>query len=439
MTDQVRLSIGSSTVFVSRALGLGVTAVTSVLLARMLGPAAMGGYYLLVLLPTTTLAVMSFGLPSALTYHAGRGEDLNQLRTLALGSALVVSTVVVAILVLGRPFFTSTILAAAPAELVPIAIAAVPAVFVQSCATAVILGRQRLDLYSAMLAAQPIALLLGQLIVVGVLHAGLAGAVATYLVVVAMMAVASTTVMLRLEPFAVAYRRDMARRLTRFGLAAQPASLAGFLNYRADVYLMSALLHDAAALGIYGLAVNVAELCFFVPDAVATVFFPRVSASSREQGAAMVPVVTRVVLLLASGVAVMLGVIAAVGIPFVLPAYTGSIGPALVLLPGVVGLSASKVLSAFLTGSGLPGVVSAVSTGAVALNVAANLVLIPAFGPVGAAAASLISYSFHGITMLIVSSRRAATSIARLAVARKADIALLKATLRGLAALGVRR
>lgn len=431
MSGQVRLSVGAGAVFGTRTLGLVLTATTTFIVAGLLGPAAMGGYYLLILIPPTMLALFSLGLPAALTYHTGRGEDLNEIRTLALGLALGLSSVIAGVLLLLQPLLLSTVLAAAPPELVPIAVLAIPAVFTVSLCNSVILGRQRLRLYNVLQATQGIAFFVGQVLVVGVAHAGLAGAIGTYVVVMTLMAVASTVTMIRLEPFRLGARAATARRLMRFGIVVQPASLAGFFNYRADVYLMSVLLRDPAALGLYGLAVNVAELCFYIPDAVSTVFFPRVAASNTAQGAALVPVVTRTVLLLTCLAALALSCAMLVGVPFLLPAFARSVPPSLILLPGIVGLSASKVLSAYLTGSGRPGLVSAVSSGALVLNLGVNLALIPAFGPVGAATASLVSYSAHGGMMLILAARQARVPVTALLIPRRADIALIYRTVSG--------
>jgi O-antigen/teichoic acid export membrane protein len=421
----MRLSVGAGAVFGTRTLNLVLTAATTFVLARLLGPQSMGGYYLLILIPPTMLALLSFGLPAAITYHTGRGDDLDEIRTLTLILALGMSAVVAGLLLLLQPLLLGTVLAAAPPDLFPIVVFAIPGVFLVSLCNAVTLGRQRIRRYNVLQATQAIFLFSGQLLVVGTMHAGLEGAIRTYVVVMTVVAVASAATMIRLAPFRIGARLATARQLIRFGFVLQPAALAGFFNYRADVYLMSILLRDPGALGVYGLAVNIAELCFYIPDAVSTVFFPRVAASSGAESSAFVPVVTRTVLMLTTAAAVVMGCAVVVGIPLVLPAFELSVLPALILLPGIIGLSASKVLSAYMTGSGRPGFVSAVSVGALVLNVGLNLALIPALGPAGAATASLISYSVHGTLMLNVAARQAGVRVRDLSIPRRADLALV--------------
>ena len=424
-----RISVGATAVFATRTLALVLTAATTFVLARLLAPSDLGGYYLLVLLPPSMLALFSFGLPGSLTYHAGRGNDLDEVRSLAVGLGLGLSAAIVAMVLLLQPVLAATVLAAAPRSLIPLSAAAIPGTFVASFCGAVILGRQRLRAYNALVLGHGIALVAGQLLVVGVAHGGLVGAVATYVAVATAMGLAGAVLMLRVAPYHPRGDRRIARSLAGYGLRLQPASLAGFFSYRADVFLMSALLRDSTALGVYGLAVNIAELVFYIPDAVATVLFPRVAASDRAEAANLVPAVSRTTLLLTAAAAVALALVTVVAVPLLLPAYTRSIVPALILLPGIVGLSASKVLSGYLSGIGRPGPISIVAATMLVLNLALNLVLIPAFGPSGASTASLVSYSLNGAIMVILGSRQAGVPVRAMILPRRADLERLRRTL----------
>lgn len=426
MSGTPRLSTGASAVFATRVATLALTASTTLVLARLLAPAELGSYYLLVLVPPSLLALFSLGLPGALTYHAGRGQQLDEVRGLAVVLALAVSLTVAAILLAAQPFLTATVLAAAPAGLVPYVAVAMPGVFATSFAGAVILGRQRLRVYNALLLLNAGLLLIGQVVAIGVLHAGVAGALATYATVVSLVGLMSLIAMRRLGPIRVRTGRRFAASLVGYGLRLQPASLAGFFSYRADVYLMSILLRDPAALGVYGLAVNIAELVFYVPDAVSTVLFPRVAALGAKEAGAVVPTVSRTTLFITAVAAAAVALAALVALPFILPAYRASLAPMLILLPGIVGLSASKVLSGYLSGIGRPGPISMVAASALVLNLALNLALIPRFGPSGAAAASLVSYSANGAIMVLLGARQAGVGLREMILVRAADVIRLR-------------
>ena len=96
---------------------------------------------------------------------------------------------------------------------------------------------------------------------------------------------------------------------------------------------------------------------------------------------------------------------ALVAVYVILPAFVESLPALFVLLPAVVALSISKILSAYLNGLAHTSFVSFMATSALILNIVMNFVLIPAWGIVGAAAASLISYTFGAVLAITFSSR----------------------------------
>ena len=149
------------------------------------------------------------------------------------------------------------------------------------------------------------------------------------------------------------------RDLVGYGLRFYPGSLTGFFEYRADAFLIAFLIADASAdLGYYSMAVGLAEMGFFFPRAVSSLFFPQVAGSSREDSDRQVAVVARVTLLVSAVGAIMLVPAAALMISILLPAFSPSLAPLLLLLPGVVALSGANVVGSYLRGIGRPGLPS---------------------------------------------------------------------------------
>ena len=184
------------------------------------------------------------------------------------------------------------------------------------------------------------------------------------------------------------------------GAQTYPASVSGYFSYRADVLVLSAILGEASSIGLYTFAVSLAELAFMIPDSVSTVFYPRVAGMERKEADLLAPQVSRfTVLVTALGVLGLLP-LAWVMTSFILPAYGASIVPFLILLPGIVALSVSKVVSGYISGLGLPLAVARASLANLGINVIANVILIPIIGIAGAALASLISYAGHATIMV---------------------------------------
>ena len=58
----------------SSAPGIGI--INGILLARLLGPAGKGDYYILVLVPATAMVLLQLGLPQAFNFYAARGQTV---------------------------------------------------------------------------------------------------------------------------------------------------------------------------------------------------------------------------------------------------------------------------------------------------------------------------------------------------------------------------
>lgn len=411
MTDENRQ-------FTRRVAGVGSTRVvrfvlamaTTFLLSRLLGPAGRGDYALAILVPMTLLALGQLGLPSAFSFFAGRGRAGRSLLRWALGLALGISLVLLLGALLVLPALTATVLRNAPEDLVRIALVSLPFQFVASFCGAVLIGRQTFLAYNTVLVAQSVLALVLVILLVGVADLGPVGAVAGN-VVVAVAAAIALAVALRTHTSSTEMAPDLdARELSRFGMRVFPASVTTFFSYRIDVYLLGFLLvgtsnEVAAAIGLYTLAVSLAELSFFVPDAVSTVFFPRVAGAERERADEMAPMVSRTTILVMLIVTVGLLPAAYIAVHVVLPDFTDALPAFAVLIPGVVALGVAKVLSSYVSGLGLPTPVTIAAIVSLAVNAVANVILIPVVGIVGAAIASTISYSVNTLLLVGVASR----------------------------------
>jgi O-antigen/teichoic acid export membrane protein len=218
-----------------------------------------------------------------------------------------------------------------------------------------------------------------------------------------------------------------ARTLVSYGVRAYPAGITGYFNYRADTFLIQALLiQSSGPLGLYSMAVTMAELIFYIPDAVSTIFLPMVAGSSPEKANATLGMVSRLTMLITVGAALALIPVAWIGLHLVLPGFVDCMPAFLVLLPGVVSLSLSKVMTSYVAGRGRPGSISMGGAVALVVNLVANVVLIPQLGIVGASLASLLSYTAMALIMLVVACRLSGLSPLELVVPRKSELALLK-------------
>lgn len=183
--------------------------------------------------------------------------------------------------------------------------------------------------------------------------------------------------------------------LLRFGAQEHVGNLAQHLNLRLDLLLVGVLLGPLET-GIYTVAITLAEVVWFVPDSVGVVLLPRVArgggGAEREAAARA----CRIALGAGAGLALVLGISGPTLIGLLYgKAFQAAALPLACLLPGTVFLGISKVLSKHLSGTGHPGLVARASCYSLVATVVLDLVLIPAFGLAGAAAATTLAYGLH--------------------------------------------
>jgi O-antigen/teichoic acid export membrane protein len=104
--------------------------------------------------------------------------------------------------------------------------------------------------------------------------------------------------------------------------------------------------------------------------------------------------------------------------------YHSAIVPMLVLLPGIWFLGMGGVIQGDLSGRGRPGLSSQLAGLAAVVTVVLDLVLIPPFGVIGAAIASVIAYTTYGIVSLRALSRLSGIPARSLLTPTRADIAM---------------
>jgi O-antigen/teichoic acid export membrane protein len=418
--------------FGAQVFGAAVGIVNGIMLARWLGPAGKGDYTILVLLPTTAMVLLQGGLPYAFNFFSARGQTRGMIAKSLLLTAALSASAFVALLVL-LPALQEALLHGIGLELVLFAFLALPFALHATFTAAIVMGRQAVRWYAAINVANPLVTTVLLVAVLGGLGPSVAGAIAVYFIVAVVNSLGYLVAAARVSRAVPQPGVAPFRQLARFALRLYPTSVAGFFSNRVDVYLIAFLISDPSEpLGYYSMAVGLAEMVYLLERAVSWIFFPHVAGSTREDADRQVAVVSRVTLLGAGMFALLLIPAAAVMIWTVLPAFGPSIPPLLVLLPGVVAMCASNVVGGYVTGIGRPGINSTVTVIAFVVNIAANLVLIPRFGILGAALASLISYSLSSLLLTLAAARLSRTPVAEFWIPRLSDVRLLVATGLGL-------
>jgi len=203
-------------------------------------------------------------------------------------------------------------------------------------------------------------------------------------------------------PLRLRFDQKIFRSFLNFGIRGYVANLLMYLNYRLDSLIVNGL-SGVVSLGYYSIATAMAETLWYGANSVALVMFPHVSSLDRKEANRITPVVCRNAIFMTLVGAVVMFVVSRQLILFVFgPGMIPALHPLWLLLPGIVTLTASKVISSYLGGIGKPTYSTFIGAGTVILTIALDLLLIPRYGISGAAAASSIVYTCTAVASVMV-------------------------------------
>lgn len=236
------------------------------------------------------------------------------------------------------------------------------------------------------------------------------------------------------------YHREYLREGLKYGWRSNLGNTLAYLNHRLDLYIIGfvyvATSEDSrlAEVGFYSIAVTWAELVWHFPDALRDLFFSKVAASTHEEARGLTPVLTRLALSasLVGGGIVLLMVDPVMGTITELvrgsserwtAGWSPTVHAALVwLTPGTIAYTVSKVLQADLAGRNRQEVSLRAQWIAFVVMIVLDLILIPANGALGAAAASSAAYVSATLYTVHAYSRETMVPVLHCLVLRRSDL-----------------
>lgn len=174
------------------------------------------------------------------------------------------------------------------------------------------------------------------------------------------------------------------------------SALFAYLLLRVDQLMIKQYL-GVSELGIYSIAVIIAELLFLLPTAITSALIGRLyNLAETDDGSALTARTIR----LSFYVCLMLSLIGILGsllIPIVYgAAFARATWVTIILLPGILFACIPRIASPWFYVQGKPHIHLWITFCTFAMNLIANLILIPKYGINGAALATTISYAVYG-------------------------------------------
>ncbi len=389
---------------VLKALILGLGVLAGAIVARVLGPEALGVLTLALLVPGTVDVLLNGGVGTAHAFYGASGRfspaelSSNGMAFSLAGGLAGLALISILVITGGAELFFPEL----PIPALVVASAALPFLLVNRYFEGILQGLQRLRTAHAVRVAEAVTVLALLLVLVMGRQGGTFAAIAAYVggaVVTALVLL--TQVRKHGGRLAPKWQPALARATLHYGLRSHAGNVVQYLNYRLDMFLVVFFL-DPGALGLYVVAVRLTELLWHLPDAVGFAVLPRAAGSTAGEMDRFTPRVFRTTFALTAVAAVLLAVTGRPLIEFIYSdTFSSAYLPFLVLLPGAVLLGGAKVLTADIAGRGFPHYNSINAAIALAVTLVLDLLLIPRLGILGAAIGSSVAYAvILGVALL---------------------------------------
>jgi len=390
---------------VARAVALVSLGIATLLVARIGGPATVGQYALLRVIPGLVGVVASAGLPTACAYFLAdrAGRDIPWA---LFGIAVVAGVAATIAWLVALPLLRSLFFSDTSTPLLALAGATVASQLLVATAKSCTQGLQDMRGANRLIVLEELTFLPPFAAIAPLPISHLTATVWALLVSDIGTAGYGWVVLARRGFFTGAVRpsRETVARVLSYGARGQVGGVMTLLNLRLDFILLGSFA-GPAVVGSYAVASKFAELLRVPSLAINYVLYPRfahegqaVAANSvRRMGPRALLAMVAFALLVAAGVNPL--------IPWLYGSdFRSAIGPAYVLVAGLVTDGVGAIVSAWLLGCGRPGLNSLAVGVGVVVTVTLDVALIPAHHAMGAAIASAAAYISVTLCLLIAFS-----------------------------------
>ncbi len=379
--------------FGAKVAAAAVGLLTSVLIARSLGPDGRGAFAAVMTLAAIGMQLANLGLHSSNSYYLARDKSIlgaiignSVLFALALGT-------LAGLLLMGTAWATGVV-ASAGALTVGAAMLSIPVGLAYMLLVNLLVPLHAINAFNRI----EFGLRLATCVTTGGVCLALIPSPGLFVLaglVAQLYAVGA--VWRALDADASSLRsasRGMLLNQIPFAFRAYLASLLAFLLVRSDILMVQSISGNAEV-GHYSIAVAMADMIYLLPASAGVLLFPRLTemsdSAARRRATWKAVGVIGIVMATISALAAMLAHVAIGSL------YGQAFLPAVpmfqILLVAIVFYGMNNILSNHLAATGLPWSGVLVWVFGLAINVALNFALVPRMGGKGAALASLIAYA----------------------------------------------
>ena len=399
-----------ATTFMRQVL-VGLIGIASLaIIARVYGPEGNGIYTIAILLPYLLTTLLNLGIASSNVYFIGSNQ-VGIREVVKVSFKIFIRLSFIGLIIGGIIIWRkgSTFFPSVSEDLLWLALLIYPIFILSGFVLSIFHGLQRFDQYNKFLVLQPLLFFCSLIVLYFIGLKRLDYLILFHLLshLFALFIMLRSVYKLYHQSDDSAVNTQYQHKALAYGWKSNLSNILGFLNYKADIFLVNLFLNPLAA-GIYVISVTLAEKLWIISGSVSTVLLPRLSQLSSDEKTrkALTPIISRFVLWLTALISVVLAIIAKPLIEILFgQAYEKSLMPLLILLPGIIILGVARVWANDIAARGKPEINMYIASITLMSNLLGNIVLIPKFGLIGAASATTIAYFIASIITLIVYSK----------------------------------
>jgi len=381
------------------AIVLGL--LSSIIIARYLGPAGRGALSVLAALVGGAVQFGGLGLNGSVLYFGSREKnELPQIVWNVFVSATLMGVVVALLYLFLGVSAPSVLIGEMDPAFLFVLLPALPFAFYTQFYQSLLVSAQRVVEYNALdLLSRAIAVV-GFVLVLVALHLSTSAAVWSFTLATVASGVIYAARVVKSFGVARPFNGDLSRRMVRYGIKAYIGSLFLFFAIRINLFLVNSSLGQTDA-GLYAVAMQFMDIISLLPLTLGMLLFPKVAGDHEDRGALTAKVFRFAVFavggmcaLLVAGASVL--VTALFGVEF-----EGSVVPLWCLTPGILFFSLWTILNNDLGARGMPMIVIVAPALALLVNIGGNVLVLDRWGIAGSAASASVA-SLVGLSLVFV-------------------------------------
>lgn len=394
----MRFSLASALTVCNRVLAVLLMGLMGVVVARVLGPVGQGLVATLVAFVTIVLQFGNFGVYASNIRFVS--EDRGLLGR-AAGTSLVVGLLLGLVLFLGVVLVSivfPSVLGDVPLFLLLFFAVSLPFSLLTMFFQGLLLAVDRIRSYNLLIFTRSVLLFFGVVFLLYGLGAGVTELIVFFVLVEVVVCLMHLVRVYLLSSFRPSVDFEFIKRVFGYGVKVYLVTQLTLLVLKSDIILVNFFVGLREA-GIYSVSAKIADLIYMVPATVALIYFPRASAL----GGGARAFTNRILLVLSVFMLVFCGFIFFVAEPLTLllfgEAYSGSVYPLIVLLPGIFFMSLETIFMNYYASKSMPLFAVATPVLGLLLNVVLNVLYLPVYGIVAAAWSSTVCYTLMFIIL----------------------------------------